>query len=335
MLLSAALAAAGNLRQSLLTPPAEECCPIIVQVAFFDEQKRHPVGIAGEILNEDRINGLRFASAEELLGRGAELVDETGRSPVKGSQVLLVAQATRAIHTFEGVIGNCIIGRGVQASMLNRSLYEDVLDIHWVAENPDLAPTRADEHDRLIALAEHQLETKFDRTDRALSEGEEQELAKLISLYGGPRRAFTADWHRASFDDCFDLLKGRWDDEEEAAAFFDYIYDVMQRRNNLLLHPSPTAFRQTFAGGGGKTLNRAGPDGRWVTALRDGCGAFYLVMRVLAEEFDLDKEPAAESFSRTTDLLKLRSELPDLDELPSDAACPCGAGLNIEDCHRS
>ncbi len=304
-------------------------------MAFFDEHKPHPVGIAGEILKEDRINGLRFASAEELLGRGAALVDETGRVPLKGPQALIVAQATRAIHTFEGIIGNCIIGRGVQASMLNRSLYEDVLDIHWVAANPDLAPTRADEHDRLMALAEHQLETRFRRTDRPLSEAEEEELAELIALYGGPHRAFTADWHRASFNDCFDLLKSRWADEEEAGEFFDYIYDVMQRRNNLLLHPSPTAFRQTFADDGEKILNRAGPDGRWVMALKDGCGAFYLVIRLLAEEFGLDREPAAESFSRTTDLLKLRSDLPGLYELPSDASCPCGAGFNIEDCHRA
>jgi hypothetical protein len=27
----------------------------------------------------------------------------------------------------------------VQASMLNRSLFEDVLDIHWAAANPDVA----------------------------------------------------------------------------------------------------------------------------------------------------------------------------------------------------
>ncbi|HSP55683.1 MAG TPA: DUF5677 domain-containing protein, partial [Dehalococcoidia bacterium] len=212
---------------------------------LFDEQKRHPIGIAGEILQAKQINRLRIASAEELLGRGAALVDETGGFALDGSKALLTAQATRAIHTFEAVIGSCILGRGVQASMLNRALYEDVLDIHWVAEHPELAPERADEHDRFMALAERKLETQYERTERPLNNDEEQELAQLVGKYGGRREAFTASWHRASFDECLQLVKARWSEHEEAAGYFGYIYDVTQRRNNLMLHPSPTAFRQT------------------------------------------------------------------------------------------
>lgn len=304
---------------------------------MFDEQKQHPIGIAGEILQARQINRLRIASAEELLGRGAALVDETGRMVLGGSKVLLTAQATRAIHTFEAVIGSCVLGRGVQASMLNRSLYEDVLDIHWVAEHPELAPERADEHDRFMALAEHKLETQYERTDRPLNDHEEHELAQLIEKYGGRREAFTSSWHRAFFDECFQLVKTRWSEHEQAAGYLDYIYDVMQRRNNLMLHPSPTAFRQTFvmAVNGNRTLNRAGPDERWIQALKDGAGAFYMVMRVLAEEFDLDNEPAAESFSRTTDFLKLASNLPGLSDLSENAECPCGTGLTVGECHRS
>jgi hypothetical protein len=114
-----------------------------------------------------------------------------------------------------------------------------------------------------------------------------------------------------------------------------YIYDVMQRRNNLMLHPSPTAFRQTFITVDGKArLNRAGPDERWIQALKDGSGAFYMVIRVLAEEFGLDKEPAAESFSRTIDLLKV-IEANDLQALPDDAECPGGAGFAVAECHGS
>jgi hypothetical protein len=303
---------------------------------MFDEQKPHPLGVAGEILQERGINRLRIASAEELLGRGAALVDETGREGGPGgSNVLLTAQATRAVHTFEAIIGTCVLGRGVQGAMLNRSLYEDVLGIHWVAENPKLAPERAEEHDRLIALAEHKLESTFGRTDRPLTEEEGNELDELIDLYGGPREAFTADWHRASFSECFELVKARWREHPEASGYFDYIYDVMQRRNNLMLHPSPTAFRQTFITVDGKRrLNRAGPDERWIQALADGSGAFYMVMRVLAEEFDLDKDPSAESFSRTTEFLK-EIEANDLQALPDDAECPCGTGLRVAECHRS
>lgn len=163
----------------------------------------------------------------------------------------------------------------------------------------------------------------------------EKELDDLIDLYGGPREAFTADWHRASFPECFDLVKARWQRHPEASGYLGYIYDVMQRRNNLMLHPSPTAFRQTFITVDGKArLNRAGPDERWIQALKDGSGAFYMVIRVLAEELGLDKEPAAESFSRTIDLLKV-IEANDLQALPDDAECPCGAGFAVAECHGS
>ena len=220
--------------------------------------------------------------------------------------------------------------------MLNRSLFEDVLDIHWVAENPDLAPDRAEEHDRLMALAEHKLESDFGRADRPLTKAESEELDKLIDAYGGPRRAYTASWHRCTFEECFALVKERWSDYEDAAGSLDYIYDVRQRRSNLLLHPSPTAFRQAFVrvGQGRRVLNRAGPDQRWIDALRNGSGAFYMVIPVPAEEFALDKEPAAESFSRTTDLLK-QIDMSELTELPDDAACLCGSGLEVGECHRS
>ena len=128
-----------------------------------------------------------------------------------------------------------------------------------------MLPERADEHDRFMALAEHKLETQYERTERPLNDDEEQELAQLIETYGGRRRR--------------------------------------SRRAGIEL-----------------PLTR---------------GAFYMVMRVLAEEFDLDNEPAAESFSRTTDFLKPAANLPGLSGLPENAECPCGTGLSVGECHRS
>jgi len=297
----------------------------------------NPVGIAAVILAEKGINRLRFASAEDLLGHGAALIDETGRESLSGARALLTAQATRAAHTFEAVIANCRIGRGVQAAMLNRSLFDDVLDIHWVAANPELAPERATEHDRLIALAEHQLEAKFGRTDQPLDPAQETELEQLVEVYGGPRNAFQESWHRASFEDCFGLLKERWKGEEEVGEYLDYIYEVIQRRNNLMIHPSPTAFRQTIVtlADGKWTLNRAGPDGFWIQALSQGAGGYYMVCRVLAQEFDFDKEPMAEVFSQTTNYLRPIEDRAEVLDAPVTADCPCGSGRAVGECHRS
>lgn len=300
-------------------------------------QPYHRVGFAAAILETPRINQLRFAEAQKVLDEGSRLIDLTGREALAGGQVLLVAQVTRTAHTFEAVLMNCTIGRGVQASMLNRSLFEDALDIHWVADNPDLAPDYAEQHDRFMALAEHKRETDLGRTERPLDEDEEAELAELIDLFGGTRRAFMASWTRSSRADRMALMQERWHSETEAHPMLDYLYRVVQQQNNLMLHSSPTAFRQTIVDrpDGGRTLNRAGPDLRWRVALSHGCGAFYLSCRVLSEVFELDKEPMAAAFSQATNFLIAAAELEGLADLPADAACPCGSGFAVGDCHRS
>lgn len=297
----------------------------------------HPVGFAAQLLNEKGINRLRLSGAEELLGQGAVLIDATGRERLGGSRFLLTAQATRAQHTFETVIAACQIGRGVQAAMLNRSLLEDVLDIHWTAEHPDEAPVRADQHDRLIALAEHDLEDKFERVERSLTEEERTEFEELLKLYGERGKPFDQAWHRDDFGECFALVKKRWENEPEAGFYLDYIYEVIQRRNNLLLHSSPTAYRQTVTIhlDGRNQLNRIGPDQLWPETLQHGAGGYYMVLRVLAQEFDLDKEPMAEVFSRATSYCRRLDEFPGLADDSDHAACPCGSGRIVSECHRS
>jgi hypothetical protein len=305
----------------------------VVKIPLF-----HPVGFAAEILNQKGINRLRFGGAEELLGQGAALIDTTGRERLGGSRFLLVAQATRAQHTFEAVIANCQIGRGVQAAMLNRSLLDDVLDIHWTAEHPDEATERADQHDRLIALAEHELEDKFDRADRSLTDGERAELDKLMKLYAGERgKSFDRAWHRTDFNECFALVKRRWDTEPDTASALDYIYEVIQRRNNLLLHGSSTAYRQTLVErpNGRHGLDRIGPDQLWREALAHGAGGYYMVQRVLAQEFELDKDPLAAAFNQLSCYCRHIDEFEDLEELHEDAECPCGSDRAVSDCHRS
>jgi hypothetical protein len=296
-----------------------------------------PVGFAWETLKDQGINRLRIAGAEELLGAGGALIDGTGRSRLKGARFLLTAQATRAQHTFETVIAAARMGRGVQAAMLNRALLDDVLDIHWTAAHPDDAPERADKHDRMIALAEHHFEDKFRRADRSLTDEERKELKRLMRLYGGGSRAFKAPWHRTSFEECYALVKARWKDEPGADYYLDYIYEVIQRRNNLLLHGSPTAYRQTVVtdAAGRRHLNRAGPDRLWPESLAQGAGGYYFVCRVLAREFGFDKEPMAEVFSRATGYCRKIEDLPELSALPDDAPCPCNSGRTVAQCHGS
>jgi hypothetical protein len=75
------------------------------------------------------------------------------------------------------------------------------------------------------------------------------------------------------------LIKQRWG--EEAAREVDYVYEVIQRQNNVLLHSSPTSYGLAMSTGR-RQINRIGPDPRWREALAHGVLGYYLIARVLA-----------------------------------------------------
>ncbi len=291
----------------------------------------HPVGFGANLMPASGITGLRFSECEALLAQGGVLIDETGRERIGGADLIVVVQATRAAHTFEAVIALCQIGRGVQAAMLNRSLLEDVLDIHWVAANPEQAPTLADQHERLLNLGERAAFVGAGREGDPLDEDEQREFAALLRTYNN----FRKPWNLASEAERRRLIQERWGDEQGDAL--DFVYEVIQRQNNTLLHGSPTAYRQTTSTddqGGVRGLDRIGVDRRWRDSLGHGVLGYYFVCRVLAEYFGFDKDPAAEAFQRASCFLKELSP-EQVDGLAGDASCPCGSGEELGACHLS
>lgn len=289
------------------------------------EMARHPVGVSAQFVMGRQISRLQIEAAETLLHRGAELVDETGRKPIGGAQLLLAVQGARGTQIFESIIALCRIGRGVPASMLNRALLEDALDVHWVAANPDIAPGRADEHEQLIRLAERATEARFGRPTRPLSSDEEERLSVLRSRF----KNFKASWTLSSVTDRLALVKQRWGPESEQNL--EYTYEVIQRQNNVLLHPSPSAYGLAMTPGR-KQINRMGPDPRWPDALAHGLLGYYLICRVLAEEFNLNKEPVADAFGLGSCFFKA-VPLAVLEECRPGEQCPCGSGRRVGQCH--
>lgn len=298
-----------------------------VRLGGVPQPRRHQVGFAQALLAEQGVNRLRIAAAEDLLDEGARLVDETGRERLGGVKLLLAVQATRATHIFESVIALCQNGRGVPASMLNRALLEEALDVHWVAAHPDIAPSRADEHERLIELAERAMEERFGRSTAPLTGLEEEELGTLVQKYDN----FRAPWTLAKDADRIALVKERWG--EQASSGVDYTYDVIQRQNNALLHPSPIAYGLAM-GPGRQQINRAGPDPRWRDALAHGVLGYYSICRVLAEEFGFDKEALADRFHYASGLTKTFTN-EELAQSDSEGPCPCGSGRQLSGCHAS
>jgi hypothetical protein len=277
-------------------------------------------------MREWGIYRLRIQAAEDLLDEGARLFDETGRTELARSKLLLAAQAARCIHIFESVIGLCRIGRGVPASMLNRALFEEALDAYWIAANPEDAPVRADEHERALELGEHGLEQRFG-SPAPMTEAEQDELARVMRTYNG----FQRSWTLASPKERLDLVKESWG--EEATEGLDYTYEVIQNWNNVLLHSSPLGYRMAMDSTS-RQINRAGPDERWRDALAHGCLAFYLVLRVIAQEWGFDRSTAERLFVHASCVTKRLTD-DKLGAVNEGESCPCGSGRAVEQCHRS
>jgi Family of unknown function (DUF5677) len=278
-------------------------------------------------MREWGIYRLRIEAAEDLLDEGARLFDETGRTSLAGTKLLLAAQMARCIHIFESVVALCRIGRGVPASMLNRALFEEALDAHWVAANPEIAPARADEHERLLALGESSLQQRFGRGTAPLSEAEEAELKQLSKRYGD----FKKSWTLSTVPQRIALVKASWD--QGASEQLDYVYEVIQRQNSVLLHASPLGYGLTMSKGRGQ-INRIGPDELWRDALAHGCLGFYMVLRVLAKKWELDKATAENLFVYASCLSRRLTD-EELRAVPNGETCPCGSGRTVENCHRS
>ena len=171
------------------------------------------------------------------------------------------------------------------------------------------------------------MEQRFGRPAEPLTTEERAELKALRRRY----HDFKAPWTLASDAERIALIKKRWG--EEAAGYVDYVYEVIQRQNNALLHPSPIGYGLAM-GPGRRQINRIGPDARWRDALGHGVLGYYLICRVLAEEFGFDKDPAAELFEYASCLVKTFAD-DQLASLSPDEPCPCGSGRIVSDCHAS
>jgi hypothetical protein len=172
---------------------------------------------------------------------------------------------------------------------------------------------------------ERALDERFGRPTQPLTADERAALRKLRGRYND----FKAPWTLATDAERIDLIKNRWG--VEAGCDVDFVYEVIQRQNNAVLHSSPMGYGLAMSPGP-RQINRVGPDRRWRDALGHGVLGYYLICRVLAEEFGFDKDRAAQIFNHLGCLNKVFSD-EHLASLPADALCPCESGRLVSECH--
>jgi hypothetical protein len=159
-----------------------------------------------------------------------------GRPIEQTADGLIHALLARSLDTYSCAVRLASDGYGTQASMLNRSLFEDMVDAHWIASDPEAAQKRySDHHDHgrmLPADAAQKYPEHY--TEVALPEFDADERKRLDEVYGeyGSKPWSTISLHRR-----VELIDHHWT-TAEAKRTLRLFRDIAHRENNQTLHVS-------------------------------------------------------------------------------------------------
>jgi len=99
-------------------------------------------------------NRLRIGTCNQYLQWVVENAEQwTAGRQKNGADLILISIFARSARTYEGMV-RCLgeKGFGEQGLMLNRSLFEDMIDAHWLSINCNLATDRLYKHDTYSRL---------------------------------------------------------------------------------------------------------------------------------------------------------------------------------------
>jgi len=150
---------------------------------------------------------------------------------------IVLALSAGATTTYEAAIRLACDGFGYQAAMLNRSLFEAIVDCHWTTMNPELAVQRVREHTAYMARVKARTAAKYPRQfgdlplPGALSEEDDKRLRKLF-------RGGTGSWTGLNLHDRVKAISSRWAEGMAREQLF-YVRDIVNGINNSLLHSTP------------------------------------------------------------------------------------------------
>ena len=149
---------------------------------------------------------------------------------------MLVVVFSRSLNTYWAAVELARMGFGPQAAMLNRSLFEDMIDAHWITVEPKLAVQRLEEHHEhgrmLLADAlraegvpwANKLPT-FDPEPRAA-------LDEIFGKYGDRSWTGLGTYNRVM------AVEHLWEPVEGGRGLLHFYRRLVQRENNQILHLS-------------------------------------------------------------------------------------------------
>jgi hypothetical protein len=246
--------------------------------------------------------------------------------------LLVSALFARSFTTFCAIVHLARAGFGQQASMLNRSLFEDMVDIHWVCANPERAVELYEDHQlhgkmlladqviKYVDLLGQQEVPTFDSAER-------ERLDTVFGRYG------TKSWTTLSIYQRVDEIQKFWTSDEDK-RLLRFFRDIPHQQNNEALHVTAQGLTSLVKGrdAAGVTL-RAGPGPEMLDqALFGGFWIFAQVLGQVLDHFGIDvsEETKGEVFSRSPFVTLTPEQLRDTGR---NDPCPCGSGMKYKRCH--
>jgi hypothetical protein len=285
-----------------------------------------------------KLHGAELAACVALRDFLLEVVRPWGgRSldPERTEDALLAALMSRSSNTFWAAVELCQIGFGEQALMLNRSLFDDMVDAHWVTVDPTTAKARYAEHlehGQMImyeALAKHpRLFEPDDIPD--LDPARRKQLDGVFGEFGNK------SWTGIAIHKRVDLIAHLWTDEV-ARDQLHFFRRVVHRMNNQRLHASAEALNRTLRRSSeSEAAFRLGPDGDGIgQALFGAWWTFTQILSLVLDHFEFPpevRERLAALFNESAPSFRTLSP-EDVADVGRNDPCPCGSGKKYKRCH--
>lgn len=218
-----------------------------------------------------------------------------------GNDLIIFALFSRSLNTHSAAVEVAARGYGEQAAMLNRSLFEDMVDAHWTADEPDLSVQLLRDHAKHSRMLNADAAAKYpDFIDPAdIPAVDPEERTRLNELFGP---FGTSSWTRINIHKRAELVAHHWTDiGADTQALFFY-RDIAQRENNQTLHVTAQGLGATVRARDENSITfRLGPDVDMIG--RALFGAFWIFAQtvgLLIDHFNVQIDPAERTAATDT-----------------------------------
>jgi hypothetical protein len=195
-----------------------------------------------EKLPADAVHTIRVAACQSLLPYAIETAQTKGKANQEygDAQFLVLSLFSRSTRTYEAIVRS-LAERAFaeQIAMLNRSLFEDMVDAHWVHLNRETALERLGQHDRWSRYLRANVQREFAKgffdgrkpTKQDLSEEEVNAFRHLFGRRGGK------SWTGVEFDERYKEILGYWESDDQQ-RYMRWFNRWIHKLNNEIVHPS-------------------------------------------------------------------------------------------------